>query len=321
MTTPQHKIGSGFGARSTANDVLRGIDLSGKLAIVTGGYSGIGLETTRALVGAGARVVVPARRRATAQEAVHGIGGVEVDELDLSDLASVQGFAERFLASGRGIDIVINSAGIMACPETRVGPGWEAQFATNHLGHYALVNRLWPAIARGGARVVAVSSAGHHRSGIRWDDVQFEGGYDKSLAYGQAKTANALFAVHLDALGRDAGVRAFSVHPGAILTPLQRHLSREEMVAASWIDADGNLVDDTFKSPEQGAATQVWAATSPQLDAMGGVYCEDCDITEPAGSDGAVAGVCDHATDPGEAARLWTLSAELTGVDVFRATA
>lgn len=161
MTTLQHKIGSGFGARSTADDVLSGIDLSGSTAIVTGGYSGLGLETTRALADAGARVIVPARRRAAAQKAVKGIDGVETDDLDLSDLESVHGFADRFLATGRTIDIVINNAGVMACPETRVGPGWEAQFATNHLGHYALINRLWPAIARGGARVVAVSSGAH----------------------------------------------------------------------------------------------------------------------------------------------------------------
>ena len=207
MTAPQHKIGSGFGARSTADDVLSGIDLS--------------------------------------------------------DLDSVRGFAERFLASGRQVDIVINSAGIMACPETRVGPGWEAQFATNHLGHYALVNLLWPAIVRGGARVVAVSSAGHGITGIRWDDVQFERGCDRWQAYGQAKTANVLFAKQLDALGRDAGVRAFAVHPGSILTPLQRHLAKEEMVGAGWIDEHGNPADPTFKTPGQGAATQVWAATSP----------------------------------------------------------
>ncbi|MGN9845355.1 SDR family NAD(P)-dependent oxidoreductase [Nonomuraea sp. H19] len=315
MTTPQHKIGSGFGARSTADDVLRGIDLSGKLAIVTGGYSGIGLETTRALARAGAHVVVPARRPDTAREAVEGIDGVEVDALDLADLESVRGFAERFLATGRGVEIVIANAGIMACPETRVGPGWEAQFATNHLGHYALVNRLWPAIVRGGGRVVTVSSAGHGISGIRWDDVQFERGYDKWLAYGQAKTANILFAVHLDALAQDAGVRAFSLHPGAILTPLQRHLPKEEMIAAGWIDEAGNALDPTFKTPAQGAATQVWAATSPQLAGMGGVYCEDCDITGLAADEGA--GVRAHAIDPEQAARLWRLSADLTGVDAF----
>lgn len=313
-TTPQRRSASGFGARSTADDVLRGIDLSGKLAIVTGGYSGLGLETTRALTRAGAHVVVPARRPAVAQEAIAGIDGVEVDELDLADLQRVRGFAERFLASGRDIDIVITNAGIMACPETRVGPGWEAQFAINHLGHHALVNRLWPAIAHGrGARVVAVSSGAHHLSGLRWDDVHFAHGYDRWLAYGQAKTANVLFAVHLDELGRNAQVRAFSVHPGSILTPLQRHLPRKEMIAAGWIDDDGNLADASFKTPGQGAATQVWAATSPRLAGMGGVYCEDCDIAEPASVHG-------HATDADQAARLWTLSAELTGVDAFATT-
>ncbi|MFE2019107.1 SDR family NAD(P)-dependent oxidoreductase [Streptomyces sp. NPDC059499] len=318
MTTPQHKIGSGFGARSTTDDVLSGVDLSGSTAIVTGGYSGLGLETTRALAGAGARVIVPARRRAAAEEAVKGIDGVETDDLDLSDLDSVRGFAERFLASGRELDIVINNAGIMACPETRVGPGWEAQFATNHLGHYALVNHLWPAIARGGARVIAMSSGAHGITGVRWDDVQFERGYDRWQAYGQAKAANVLFAVHLDALGRDSGVRAFAVHPGSILTPLQRHLAKSEMVEAGWIDESGNPTDPTFKTPEQGAATQVWAATSPQLAGLGGVYCEDCDVAEPAGG-GSEGGVHAHATDPEQAARLWALSAGLTGVNAFAA--
>jgi NAD(P)-dependent dehydrogenase (short-subunit alcohol dehydrogenase family) len=319
MSTAQHKIGSGFGATSTADDVLRDIDLTGKLAIVTGGYSGLGLETTRALTKAGARVVVPARRRAAAAEALSGVSGVEVDELDLGDLESVRGFAERFLASGRTVDIVIDNAGIMACPETRVGPGWEAQFATNHLGHFALVNRLWPAIEPGGARVVSVSSRGHHLSGIRWDDVHWRHGYDKWEAYGQAKTANVLFAVHLDKLGADHGVRAFSLHPGGILTPLQRHLAKEEMVERGWIDEQGNMLHpEAFKTPEQGAATQVWAATSPQLNGMGGVYLEDCDIAGPAAEDDEDrSGVMAWATDPEQAARLWTLSAELTGVNAF----
>ncbi|SDK91063.1 SDR family NAD(P)-dependent oxidoreductase [Nonomuraea jiangxiensis] len=316
MTTPQHRTDSGFGARSTADDVLRGIDLSGKLAIVTGGYSGLGLATTRALAGAGAHVVVPARRPEAAKEAVGDLAGVEIDELDLADLDSVRRFAERFLATGRSVEIVINNAGIMAAPETRVGPGWEAQFATNHLGHYALVNRLWPAVARGRGRVVSVSSGGHHISDIRWDDPHFERGYDKWQAYGQAKTANILFAVRLDELGREAGVRAFSVHPGSILTPLQRHLAKEEMVAAGWIDEEGNGIDPSFKTPEQGAATQVWAATAPRLAGMGGVYCVDCDIAEPA-TEGSRSGVRDYAIDPARAARLWTLSAELTGVDAF----
>ncbi|WP_327229460.1 SDR family NAD(P)-dependent oxidoreductase [Streptomyces murinus] len=318
MSTAQHKIGSGFGATSTADEVLEGIDLGGKLALVTGGYSGIGLETTRALVKAGARVVVPARRPETAEQALAGLPSVEVDELDLGDLESVRRFAERFLASGRGLDIVIDSAGIMACPETRVGDGWEAQFATNHLGHFALVNRLWPAIAPGGARVVSVSSRGHHAAGIRWDDIHWRRGYDKWEAYGQAKTANVLFAVQLDKLGRDAGVRAFALHPGGILTPLQRHLAQEEMVERGWIDEDGNLLHpEVFKTPQQGAATQVWAATSPQLDGLGGLYLEDCDIAEPAPDTDDREGVKDWAIDPEQAARLWTLSAELTGVDAF----
>ena len=317
--TAQHKIGSGYGATSTADDVLQGIDLTGRLAVVTGGYSGLGLETTRALTKAGARVVVPARRRAAAEEALAGIGGVEVDELDLGDLESVRAFAERFLASGRTIDFMIDNAGIMACPETRVGPGWEAQFATNHLGHFALVNRLWPAIAPGGARVVSVSSRAHHFSGMRWDDVQWTHGYDKWQAYGQAKTANVLFAVHLDRLGRESGVRAFSLHPGGILTPLQRHIPKEEMVERGWIDEDGNILNpEGFKTPPQGAATQVWAATSPQLEGLGGVYLEDCDIAEQA-VEGEISGVKDWAIDPEQAARLWELSAELTGVNAFAA--
>ena len=320
MTTAQHKIGSGFGATSTADDVLHGIDLTGRLAIVTGGYSGIGLETTRALTKAGARVVVPARRPADAREALEGVPGAEVDELDLADLESVRVFAERFLASGRTLDFVIDSAGIMACPETRVGPGWEAQFAINHLGHFALVNRLWPALAPGRARVVSVSSGGHHLTGMRWDDVHWQRGYDKWAAYGQAKTANVLFAVHLDRLAESSGVRAFALHPGAILTPLQRHMAKEEMVERGWIDENGTpLNPEGFKTPQQGAATQVWAATSPQLDGLGGVYLEDCEVAEPAPADGAMRGVKDWAVDPEEAARLWQLSAELTGVNAFAA--
>ncbi|MEU0796913.1 SDR family NAD(P)-dependent oxidoreductase [Amycolatopsis sp. NPDC005961] len=315
MTTAQHKIGSGFGATTTAAEVVAGIDLTGKLAIVTGGYSGIGLETTRALTAAGAHVVVPARRRATAEEALRGFENVEIDELDLGDLDSVRAFAERFLASGRGIDVFIGSAGIMALPETRVGPGWEAQFATNHLGHFALVNRLRSAFTTG-ARVVSVSSRGHHYGPVRFDDLDFRQGYDKWLAYGQAKTANVLFAVHLDKLARDHGVRAFALHPGRILTDLVRHLDRQELVDAGMVDESGQVTGGA-KTPEQGAATQVWAATSPQLDGLGGVYLEDCDIAEPAPADGGRTGVKDYAIDPAQAERLWTASAELTGVDAF----
>ncbi|MCK6073533.1 SDR family NAD(P)-dependent oxidoreductase [Paenibacillus silvae] len=315
--TPQQKINSGFDKSSTADEVLRGLDLSGRLAVVSGGYSGLGLETTRALVRAGAHVVVTARRPEAAREALTDLENVEVDELDLADLSSVRAFSERFLASKRSIDMLILNAGIMACPETRVGPGWEAQFATNHLGHFALTNLLWPALISGdGARVVSLSSTGHHFSPIRWHDIHFEQGYEKFPAYGQSKTAVSLFTVELDRIGKQHGVRAFVVHPGGIMTPLQRHMPKEEMVALGWIDEDGNVANQAFKSPEQGAATQVWAATAPKLEGMGGVYCEDCNISEMAPEDGAFYGVKPYAIDPEQAVRLWALSAELTKTDI-----
>jgi len=314
MTTPQQKIGSGFGAQSTAAEVADGIDLSGKLAVITGGYSGVGIETTRALVSAGASVVVPARRPDHARAELEGVENVEVGELQLDDQDSVRAFAERF---DRPIDLLINNAGVMASPLFRVGPGWEGQFATNHLGHFTLTNLLWPQLNEG-ARVVELTSAAHRITGIRWDDMQFDRDpYDKWQAYGQSKTANSLFALQLDQLGQDQGIRAFAVHPGGIMTPLQRHLSREEMQASGWIDEDGKVLVE-FKTPEQGAATTVWAATSPQLEGMGGVYCADCDIADvvesiqPGGG-----GVMAHAVDPDQAARLWEVSANLTGVDAF----
>ncbi|MDG4757341.1 oxidoreductase [Micromonospora sp. WMMD710] len=294
-----------FGAHSTTRDVLAGVDLTGRTAVVTGGYSGLGLATTRALTRAGARVVVPARRPDAARQALAGVARVEVEQLDLGDLASVRAFAERFLRHHPALDILIAGAGIMACPETRVGHGWEAQFATNHLGHHALTNLLWPALtAPGAARVVSVASGRNPAWRIRWDDVQFERGYDKWEAYTQSKLANILFARHLDLLGRPHGVRAFSVNPGWILTALQRHLAAEEMVAAGWIDTDGTPRPGLFKTVEQGAATQVWAATSPDVEADGGGYCVDCRV-----ADGS-------PTDSVSAARLWALSADLTGLDL-----
>jgi NAD(P)-dependent dehydrogenase (short-subunit alcohol dehydrogenase family) len=311
MTSPEHLLGPAFDIDSTAGDVLTGIDLDGKLAVVTGGASGLGLPTTRALAAAGARVVVAVRNRGAALDALAGAGRVEVEELDLADLASVSAFADRFLASGRSIDLLIANAGIMACPETRVGPGWEAQFATNHLGHYALVNHLWrPLAAEGGARVVVLSSGVGDSPTIRWDDVQFTSGYDKWQAYGQSKAANALFATQLDILACSAGVRAFSVNPGYILTPLQRHLTTEEMVDAGWIDEHGTPLLPQFREPEQGAATQVWAATSPQLAGAGGDYCEACTRARR----------FDRPEELAAAERLWTLSAELTGIDAFAAS-
>ncbi|WP_112140823.1 SDR family NAD(P)-dependent oxidoreductase [Glycomyces dulcitolivorans] len=312
MSTPQQSINSGFGASTTAAEVLDGIDLTGKHVLVTGGYSGIGLETVKAVAAAGAQVVVPARRPKVAEEALAGIAGVETGELDLGDLASVEAFANGLLDAGKGIDAVIDSAGVMASPETRVGPGWELQFAVNHLGHFALVNRLAPLLNEG-SRVVAVSSGGHRRSPIRWDDPHFAEGYDRWEAYGQSKTANVLFAVHLDRLAQGRGVRAFALHPGGILTPLQRHVSREDQMAMGWVDADGNAVADWFKTTEQGAATQTWAAFSPQLDGKGGVYLQDCDVAEL-----GEGGVAEYAVDPEQAARLWDFSVELTGVDGFR---
>jgi len=309
--------------RSEPADILEGVDLTGKRIVITGGYSGLGLETTRALAGVGATVVAPARRPDHAAQvfAEEGLSdSVTVGTLDLADLDSVAAFAQTQLDDGTSIDIVIDDAAIMACPETRIGDGWEAQFATNHLGHFALVNQLWPLIAADdGGRVVSLSSTGHKRSPIRWDDIHFENDYEKWTAYGQAKTANSLFAVQLDMLGEPHGVRAFAVHPGGIMTPLQRYLPQEEMIAMGWVDADGN-VNELFKSPAQGAATTLWCATSSRLDGMGGVYCEDCDVstqTDPESSFARFMGVDAHAIDPGEAERLWALSAQLTGIDAF----
>ncbi|WP_046226295.1 SDR family NAD(P)-dependent oxidoreductase [Paenibacillus dauci] len=314
--TPQQPIQSGFGYHSTASEVLEGIDLSGKTALVTGGYSGLGLETTRALIQAGAHVIVPARRPEAAHEALAGLAQVEVDELDLSDLDSVRAFAGRLVASGRSIDLALLNAGVMACPESRVGPGWELQFATNHLGHFTLIHLIWPMLIAGeGARVVVTSSTGHHLSPIRWDNINFDGNYQKFEAYGQSKTANALFAVELDRRGAEHGVRAFALDPGVIFTPLVRHMPMEEMIALKWFKEDGETVNEAFKTPEQGAATQVWAATSPQLESKGGVYCENCDISILTNDDAEHTGVKPYAIDPEEASRLWTLSAKLTGAD------
>ena len=307
-------LGSGFGPRSTAADVLAGIDLNGRTALVTGGYSGLGLEITRALVAVGARVLVPARRPDVAREALAAqiaAGTVTVAELDLADQASVASYADAVLAEAPRLDLLIANAAIMACPETRVGPGWEAQFATNHLGHFALVNRLWPLLGDQ-ARIVSVSSGAHGIGGMNWDDVHFTEGYEKWRAYAQSKTANVLFAVGLDRRSAPAGVRAYSCHPGSILTPLQRHFTREEMVQLGWTDAQGRGADPTFKTPAQGAATAVWAATSALLADAGPVYCVDCDVA-------GAAQVKPWATDPAEAERLWAYSAELTGVDAFGA--
>ncbi len=318
----QKPLGSGLGLRTTATEALGGQDLTGKTAIVTGGYSGLGLEAVKALAAAGAKVIVPARRPDVAREALAGVANVEVATMDLGDLQSVSAFAKEFLASDQQLDILINNAAIMACPETRVGPNWEAQFATNHLGHFALVSALEPALkaagANGGARVVSDPSTGHKISPIVFDDIHFENRpYEKWAAYGQAKSANALFALELDKRAAPSGLRAFSVHPGGIMTPLQRHLPREEMIAAGWMDEAGN-VHEGFKTPEQGAATSVWCATSPMLQGKGGMYCEDCDVAQltPSGTS-RHSGVDAHAVDEAAASQLWAYSATATGTNAF----
>ncbi|MEV0247187.1 oxidoreductase [Nocardia sp. NPDC050712] len=315
--TQQRRLGSGFDASSTALEVVADIDLTGKTVLITGGYSGLGLAATEALAHAGAEVIVPARRIEVARAAVRAIARTRVAELDLADPHSIRVFADHFLATGRTLDIVLANAGVMAYPRRHFGNGWEAHLAINHLGHFALVNRLRPALARTGARVVSVASSGHFLSDIRWDDLHFGRDYDHWAAYGQSKTANALFATHLDRLGAPSGLRAFAVHPGSILTPLQRNIPRADQLAQGWISAAGEP-DPGFKTAAQGAATAVWAATSPLLDAHGGAYCQDCDLAEPATTDDMlVGGVKPWALDPDSAARLWRLSSELTGVDSF----
>ena len=317
MTTAQAPIASPFGYGSTAREVIAGIDLAGQTALVTGGYSGLGTETVRALTGAGANVIVGARRPDAALNDLAGIDGqISVLPLDLSDPASIDGFAAAVAAVTDQINIQINNAAVMANPLSRDARGYESQFATNHLGHFQLTARLWPLLAASGhARVVSVSSVGHQRIGLDLDDINFEHRvYDKWTAYGQAKSANALFALELDRLGQDAGVRAFSVHPGGIITPLQRHLTMDEQVKMGWYDKDGNL-NPIFKTTEQGAATSIWCAVSPLLDGEGGVYCEDCNI-------GAMVkentrrgtGVLPHIRDAALATALWAKSEQMTGV-------
>ena len=309
MSTKQSPIASGFGAHTTAREAIGALRLDGKVAIVTGGHGGIGLETTRVLAGAGATVIVAARSPDKARAALFATARVEIDALDLADPASVDAFAARFLASGRPLHMLINNAGIMATPLARNALGFESQLATNHIGHFQLTRSLWPALVRaGGARVVALSSRGHARSGVDFEDPHFERrAYDRWIAYGQSKTANALFAVALDAHGAADDVRAFSVHPGAIVeTELMRSLPDEDVKAAV---AAATKVAGGFKTVEQGAATTIWCATNPMLEGMGGVYCEDVDIAMAVPADfPEPRGVRPWAADPDLAERLWALS-------------
>ncbi|SEH48894.1 NADP-dependent 3-hydroxy acid dehydrogenase YdfG [Mycolicibacterium rutilum] len=327
MTNKQHPLGTGFTAASTTTDVLAGVDLSGRNVIVTAGHVGLGLETTRALAGAGASVLVASRNPDTAKAALSGIAGVEVDQLDLVDPKSIDAFATRYRDSGRALHILVNNAGIMGGDLVRDARGYESQFATNHLGHFQLTNALLPALrAANGARVVSLSSFGHHMSDIRWDDPHFERDYHGLAAYGQSKTANVLFAVELDRRWAGDGIRGYALHPGGIATTnLAPSYDLEHRRAMGMIDADGVPIidpDNDLKTPEQGASTTVFAATSPLLADVGGVYLQNNDIApleedaEPINLEFGPGfhtwvGVASYAVDPDAARRLWELSERL----------
>lgn len=319
MNTPQAPIVSPFGAASTARDVIGGIDLSGRVAIVTGGHSGIGLETTRALSEAGATVIVPARNPDKAHKAVGGWRNVEIEVLDLIDPASIDAFAASFRQKHRKLHLLINNAGFVNYTLERDPRGYESQFATNHLGHFQLTGRLWPALAEG-ARIVTVSSMGHKAGQVDFDDIQFERRpYNAYAAYGQSKSANALFALWLDRLGQSAGIRSFSLHPGGMITSgFSKEMSEADKKATGFLDALGEPVIDpenNMKTLEQGAATSVWCATSNLLVGKGGVYCENCDIAQAVPPDSQeLLGVRPWAMSPELAERLWLVSEKLTGV-------
>lgn len=308
MTEPT-LITTPFNAESTAAEVVKGIDLTGRRAIVTGGASGIGVETARALAGAGAEVTLAVRDLEAGRHVAEDIGATTGNErvlvapLDLADQRSVAVFTAAWDGP---LDILINNAGVMMTPELRTPEGWELQFATNHLGHFALATGLHPALAAAGrARVVALSSIAHLHGTVDFDDVHFRvRPYDGGVAYAQSKTANVLFAVEANRRWAGDGITVNAAHPGAIMeTNLSRHLSREELDSA--ITTGGY----TFKTPQQGAATSVLVATSPQLEGVGGRYFEDCNEgrRHVAGMSG---GVADHALDPTAAARLWEVSLE-----------
>jgi NAD(P)-dependent dehydrogenase (short-subunit alcohol dehydrogenase family) len=318
------RITSPFGATSTAREVVAGHDLSGRVAIVTGAATGIGVETAWALAEAGAEVIIAARKPELGEDIANqinaGVGSKRVSfgMLDLSGFEAIRHFAHRWGA--RPIDQLINNAGVMACPLARTADGLEMQIGTNHFGHFLLSVLLAPNLVAGAkasgktSRLVSLSSIGHRRSGIHFDDPNYETRpYDKWEAYGQAKTANSLFAVGFDKRFKDQGVRANAVMPGGIMTPLQRHMSLGEQRAMGWIDENGN-VRDGFKTTEQGAATSVWAAVGDELEGQGGLYLEDCNQAVPWSQGHPWDGVMPHALDPDAADRLWDLSAKITGV-------
>lgn len=311
-------ITSNFHARSTALEVVQGHDLSGHYALVTGATSGIGVETVRALVSAGADVTLAVRNVVQGAVVANELMGqypdaaVHVEELDLASLASVRRAAERYLARDVPLHILINNAAVMATPFEHTSDGFELQFGTNHLGHFALATGLVGALRRsGGARVVALSSIGHRRSDIHFDDPNFAvRPYERWAAYGQSKTANALFAVAMTRHFASDAIVANAVMPGGIMTGLQKHLSSDEQRQMGWIDDDGTP-NPAFKNTEQGAATSIWAAVGSELDGVGGRYLENCaeaQVTDPAAP---MVGYEPYALDPVSAERLWELSSEL----------
>ena len=315
ISEQQKPVDSGFGAKSEPKEVLKGIDLNGKVAMVTGGYSGIGLETARGLKEAGARVIVPARRTYVAKKELSGIVEEEnIMEMDLADPISVNHFVNEYKNTGSSLDILINNAAVMACPQMPTKEGWDLQFAVNHIGHFILTKGLLPIMMKSSeARIVTLSSTGHKLSGIQWEDVHFDESYDKWKAYGQSKTAASLLAVEISNKMKNEGIKTYSVHPGGIFTPLQRHLEKEEMIALGWLGEDGELSEmaaANFKSTTQGAATSLWCATSPMLNNVSGVYCENCDVAvrQEDGPSARYVGVADWAVDTDEASKLWELT-------------
>lgn len=316
----QKSIGSGFNGTSTTSDVINGIDLKGKIAIVTGGNTGIGLETVKTLSKAGATVIVPARDVKKAKENLQGITNVEIEEMDLINPGAVDIFAEKFLASGRPLHLLINNAGIMFVPLRRDAKGNESQLAINYLAVFRLTARLWEALKKGnGARVINVSSLGHHFAPFNFADPNFERReYETLQGYGQSKTAVNLFSLELDNRAKSFGVRAYSVHPGNIFgTELTREAPLELLQQFGFYDDKGNLVPEviaSLKNIPQGAATTVWCATSPLLDKIGGVYCEDVEIAELAIDPSTPNGVKPYSLEESGAKQLWKLTEELTGV-------
>lgn len=323
----QQPLGTGYNAATTASEVIKGIDLSGKIAIVTGGNTGIGLETTKVLATAGATVIVPARDLEKAKKNLDGIANVELESMNLTDPDAIDAFAEKFLQSGRPLHLLINNAGIMWVPLQRDSRGIESQLATNYLGQFQLVARLWPALKKAnGARVVNVSSYGHQMAPFNFEDPNFiNREYETLQAYGQSKTASNLFALELDNQAKAFNVRAYSLHPGSINgTELARDASTELFTQMGFFDEEGNIraeIVASLKSIPQGAATTVWCATSPLLNQIGGVYCEDADIAEldlgdfGQGNGLGTCGVQPYSLDESNAKRLWRLSEKMTGIE------